>query len=126
MKNDFSLSARVRSFGYAFRGIAAFLRREHNARLHLLATIVVIGLGVYLDLPAMEWVAISIVMGLVWITEMLSTCVEKIIDEVTDERGPSIAFIKEVAAGAVLMAAFLALIVGILIFGNRLIDAFLH
>lgn len=126
MKNAFSLSARVRSFGYAFRGIAAFLRREHNAWLHLLATIVVIALGICLRLTIMEWVAISIVMGLVWITEMLNTCVEKIIDEVTDERRPSIAFIKDVAAGAVLMAAFLALIVGILILGNRLMEAFLH
>ncbi len=122
MKSSFSLQARLNSFRYAFRGIAAFLRREHNAWIHLLATIVVAGMGFYFRLSYLEWVAICLVLGLVWITEMLNTCVEKIIDEVTDERRPSIAFIKDVAAGAVLTAALLAVIVGLLVFGNKILE----
>lgn len=121
MRSSFSLAARVRSFGYATKGIIAFIKSEHNAWIHLLATLVVAALGFYLGINAMEWIAIAIVMGLVWITEMLNTCVEKIMDEFTNEKRPSIAFIKDVAAGAVLTAAVLALIVGSLVFGNKII-----
>ena len=122
MKSSFSLQARIKSFGYAINGITAFLKREHNAWIHLLCTMVVIAMGFYFQLANMEWVAICLVLGLVWITEMLNTCVEKIIDEVTDERRPSIAFIKDVAAGAVLTAALLAVIVGLLVFGNKILE----
>lgn len=122
MRPSFSLAARVRSFGYAIKGIIAFIKSEHNAWIHLLATIVVVALGFYFNINAMEWIAIAIVMGLVWIAEMLNTCVEKIMDEFTNEKKPSIAFIKDVAAGAVLTAAVLALIVGSLVFGSKIIQ----
>ena len=100
MRSSFSLAARVRSFGYAIKGIIAFVQSEHNAWIHLLATIVVVPLGFYFGINTMEWIAIAIVMGLVWITEMLNTCVEKIMDTFTNEKRPSIAFIK--SANAVL------------------------
>lgn len=124
MRSSFSFTARIRSFGYAINGIIAFIKSEHNAWLHLLATIVVISLGVIFSIDAMEWVAISIVMGLVWITEMINTCVEKIMDELTNEKRPSIAFIKDVAAGAVLTAAILAVIVAVFVFGNKILQTF--
>lgn len=120
----FSFAARIRSFGYAINGIIAFIKSEHNAWLHLAATIVVISLGVIFSINAMEWVAISIVMGMVWITEMINTCVEKIMDELTNEKRPSIAFIKDVAAGAVLTAAILAVIVAVFVFGNKILQTF--
>lgn len=120
----FSFAARIRSFGYAINGIIAFIKSEHNAWLHLAATIVVISMGVIFSINAMEWVAISIVMGMVWITEMINTCVEKIMDELTNEKRPSIAFIKDVAAGAVLTAAILAVIVAVFVFGNKILQTF--
>lgn len=124
MRSSFSFAARIRSFGYAINGIIAFIKSEHNAWLHLAATIVVISMGIIFSINAMEWVAICIVMGMVWITEMINTCVEKIMDELTNEKRPSIAFIKDVAAGAVLTAAILAVIVAVFVFGNKILQTF--
>lgn len=107
---------RFLSFGYAFQGIAAFLRSEPHARIHALATVVVVALGCYVKLPALQWVLLLLVIGLVWVTEMINTVVEKIMDHVAPERHPRIKWIKDVAAGAVLVSAIIAVIAGALIF----------
>lgn len=107
---------RLLSFGYAFQGIAAFLRSEPHARIHALATVVVAALGFYVKLPATQWVLLLLVIGMVWVTEMINTVVEKIMDHVAPERHPRIKWIKDVAAGAVLVSAIIAVIAGALIF----------
>lgn len=114
----FSLKERGKSFVYAYKGLCRFLSSEHNARLHLLATVIVIILGLIFDIEKMEWLALILVMGLVWITELLNTAIEKIVDEVALERNPKWAFIKDVAAGAVLVAGMLAVLAGLLVFWN--------
>ncbi len=120
-KEKFSLRARLRSFGYAFSGIAGFLKQEHNALIHLLATILVIVLAFIFPLSGMEIILLVLVIGLVWITELINTAIEKIIDFISVERKPEIKFIKDLAAAAVLVAAVVAVITGCIIFIPKLI-----
>lgn len=112
----FSFRSRIRSLYFAMTGILEFLREEHNARLHLVATIGV-GIGAYVaKVTYTEAATLAIVIGIVWITEMLNTCVERIMDFVQPEEHPKIKFIKDLAAGAVLAASVTAVVVGLLIF----------
>lgn len=110
------LKKRVRSFGFAISGIVAFVRSEPHALLHFIATVIVVTAGFYYHLSDMQWIAILTVITLVWITEMLNTVVEKVMDHVAPEYHPRVKWIKDVAAGAVLIASLLALIVGMIIF----------
>ena len=117
----FSLRSRIKSFAYAGAGIGQFLRREHNARIHLAATIVVAIAAIVYKVSHMETVALVSVIGLVWVTEMLNTCLERMADLITPEEHPEIKFIKDLAAGAVLVAALTALIIGAVIFIPRIL-----
>lgn len=117
MKNEsFSIGKRIKSFSFASQGFIAFLQKEHNAWLHFMASLAVITLGFLLAISKMEWIAISIVIGLVWIAEMFNTCIESILDFISPGQHPQVKFIKDVAAGAVLIAAAVALVTGLLIF----------
>ncbi|AWO01768.1 diacylglycerol kinase [Chitinophaga alhagiae] len=107
---------RLRSFRFAFNGILAFLRSEPNGRIHLAATAAVIALACWLRCTLTEWVLLTLVMALVWITEMLNTAIEKVMDHLSPERHPAVKWIKDVAAGAVLVAAIAAVVTGLLIF----------
>jgi len=115
-KEKFSLQARRRSFSYAFSGIAGFLKQEHNAIIHLLATAVVTGLVFIYPVSPTEIILLVLVTGLVWITELVNTAIEKIMDFVSTERSPEIKFIKDLAAAAVLVAALVALVTGCIVF----------
>jgi diacylglycerol kinase (ATP) len=111
----------MKSLYHAITGILEFIRQEHNAWIHLSATIVV-GIAAYLfHVCYGEAAILAIVIGGVWMTEMLNTCVEKIMDFVHPEEHPSIKFIKDLAAGAVLVAAITAVVAGLLIFIPKLI-----
>jgi diacylglycerol kinase (ATP) len=115
MKDNY-LKQRIRSFGFAFAGIAAFLRSEPHARIHAIATVVVVAAGAYFHIQAIHWIAILVVIALVWITEMFNTVVEKIMDHVAPDYHPRVKWIKDVAAGAVLVASIIAVIVGAVVF----------
>jgi diacylglycerol kinase (ATP) len=117
----FSLRSRIKSFSFALAGIRSFIIGEHNARIHLLGTIAVIVVAWFLHVSLTEASALTIVTGLVWITELLNTAVERLADLVTRERDPNIKIIKDLAAGAVLIAAITAVIVGLFIFIPRII-----
>jgi diacylglycerol kinase len=107
---------RIKSFGFAIDGIIAFLRSEPHARIHLVATVIVIAAGCWYKVTGSQWIALLLVMGLVWITEMLNTVIEKIMDHLSPDYHPKVKWIKDVAAGAVLIAALIALITGSIIF----------
>ena len=110
-----------RSFRFAARGIVDLFRFENNAKIHLLAAAVAIGAGSWLGLSAMEWAMIATQMGLVMATEAFNTALEKMADRVTTERDPLIKAAKDLASGAVLIVAFTALVVGLLIFVPKLL-----
>ncbi|NBZ94991.1 MAG: diacylglycerol kinase family protein [Proteobacteria bacterium] len=113
------LSARIRSFGYAIKGIMTLIGTQPHARLHLLATVVVTGAGVYLHLRRWEWVAILLCIGMVWMAEALNTAIEFLADEVTLERRDRIGKAKDVAAGGVLIVAIISVAVAALVFLNH-------
>ncbi|HEV3412340.1 MAG TPA: diacylglycerol kinase family protein [Puia sp.] len=115
-QQKFSFRSRLKSFSFALSGIREFLIREHNARIHLVATVAVIVAAYAFRVSNTEWALLAIVTGAVWTTEMLNTCIEKIMDFVDPEEHPLIKSIKDLAAGAVLAAAFTAVVVGLLIF----------
>jgi diacylglycerol kinase (ATP) len=117
----FRWSDRIRSFGPALAGIAAMLRDEHNARVHALATIVVVAAGLAFGIDRGEWVAIAIVVTVVWMAEAFNSAVEALGDAVSRELHPLIGRAKDVAAGAVLLAAIGAVVVAVLIFAPRVV-----
>ena len=112
----FSIRSRIKSFTYAGAGIFQFVRREHNAWIHWVATITVGIAATVLKVSHPEALALVLVIGLVWVTEMINTCLEKMADLISKEHHPEIKFIKDVAAGAVLVAAIIAVIIGLFIF----------
>ena len=117
----FSLSERVRSFAHAFRGIGTVIATQHNAWIHLLATVVVVVLGFFVHLERMEWCIIVFAIALVWITEAVNTAIEFLADEVTLERREGIGRAKDVGAGAVLLAAIASVVMGAIIFVPHLL-----
>jgi diacylglycerol kinase (ATP) len=120
-RQRFSLRSRFRSFSYAFAGIRQFLVYEHNARIHLAATIAVCIAAYVFHVSYGEAVILAIVTGLVWITEILNACIERMMDFVYPEEHPGIKIIKDLAAGAVLVAAITAVVAGLLIFIPKLL-----
>lgn len=112
---------RLQSFVFAFSGLAAFLRSEPNGRIHMVATVVVIILAVVFHCNIMEWALLIIVMAMVWITELLNTVIEKMMDHLSPDIHPRVKWIKDMAAGAVLIAAIAAAVAGGLIFIPKLV-----
>ncbi|MBO9152612.1 diacylglycerol kinase family protein [Chitinophaga sp. GCM10012297] len=111
------MSVQKRFFGirHAFNGLGLFLRSESNGRIHTLATLAVIALAAWLGCSAIEWAMLALVIAMVWITEMLNTAIEKIMDYVQPDIHPKVKWIKDVSAGAVLVAAIAAIITGALV-----------
>ena len=111
------LTRRLRSFGHAFRGLAILLRTQHNARIHALAAILVVAAGALLRISPAEWALIALAIVCVWVAEALNTSIEFLVDLASPERHPLAAKAKDVAAGAVLIAAIGSVIVAVLVFG---------
>ena len=112
----FSLKKRAKSFIHASRGIWIFFKNTHNAWLHIAAFIAVIVLGFYLGLSRMEWITLLIVCSLVFVSEAFNSAIEVDIDLTSPEYHPFARDTKDIAAGAVLLSAVFAIIVGVLIF----------
>ncbi len=115
------LRARIKSFGYAWRGIAALILTQGNALVHLAATLGVIVAGFHFHVSAGDWLALVLAMSSVWTAEGLNTAIEALADRITTEHDPLIGRAKDVAAGAVLLAAIAAAVVGAIVFGPRLL-----
>ena len=91
----FSIGTRLKSFVYAGRGIRALIADEHNAWLHLAASLTVVGLGAFLRISIADWRWLIAAMGMVWLAEALNTAIEELCDHVTPDRHPAIGRIKE-------------------------------
>ncbi|WP_101760334.1 diacylglycerol kinase family protein [Oceanicoccus sp. KOV_DT_Chl] len=112
----FELKSRPRSFAYAFSGLSALVRTQANARIHIVATVVVLALAYYLHLQRWEWVAIVFAIAGVWTTEALNTAVEALADACHPEKHPLIKLAKDVAAAAVLIFSLAAMVVAVIVF----------
>lgn len=108
-------------FGDAWKGILAVWKSEWNFRFHIFATLIVIGVGLIVSVSLLEWALLFIVIGMVLVSELINTAIEKTIDYIKPEIHPMARFIKDAAAGAVLVSSIVAVIVGILIFLPKLI-----
>ncbi len=115
-KERFSVKKRLKSFKYAFNGLKILIKEEHNSRIHLLAAISVIVLGILFDITIYEWIAIVFTIGLVISFEIINSAIENIADFVSPEKHDKIKKIKDLSASAVLISAFCAVIIGFLIF----------
>lgn len=106
----------MRSFGYAIRGVGLMLALQANARIHALATVVVVALGFVLGLERWEWCAVTGAIGLVWAAEGFNTALEALTDLVSPGAHPLAGRAKDIAAGAVLCAALAAAVIGLIVF----------
>ena len=111
---------RVASFGHAGRGVWSALRSEVHLRFHAAATVVVLGLGFYCGISRLEWALVALASAGVWTAELLNTAIEALTDLASPDFHPLAGKAKDVAAGAVLLAAAGAAVVGALVFGPHL------
>ena len=118
MKSDrpFSIQARLKSFVYAFEGVIYFIKHEAQALIHLIAIVAVIGAGYWFNISLTEWIAVVFAIGIVISAEMLNTAIEKLTDMVSPQINEQAKIVKDLAAGAVLIASLTAFIIGLIIF----------
>lgn len=120
-KTKFSITKRLKSFGFAFNGLRILFKEEHNSRIHFFATVTVIIAAIFFELNKYEWIAIIFSIGLVITVEIINTAVENIADFLTTEKNSKIKTIKDLSATAVLISALTALTIGLLIFVPKII-----
>ena len=118
---EFSLIKRAKSFTHATRGVYIFIKTTHNAWVHLVILSLAITLGVYFDITHIEWMLLTLSGGFVLVAEAFNTAIEIDIDLTSPDYHPYARDTKDVAAGAVLIAALTALIVGVFIFGHYIL-----
>ena len=120
MGEPFSVAARIRSFGHAFAGLRTLLTEQHNARIHLAATIVVLVAGLYFEVSRGDWLVLLLTIALVWLAEALNSALEYLCDAAVPEHHPLIGKAKDVAAAGVLLCAGIAVVVAVLVFAPYL------
>jgi len=108
------------SFRHAFAGLGHVLRTQRNARIHLVMALLAVALAAVLHLSLAEWAILALTIGFVFVAEMFNSVAEATMDAVTREFHPLAKAAKDVAAGAVIFAAIVSMIVGLLLFGPRL------
>ena len=119
-KEEFSLLKRAKSFSHAGRGVWVFIKSTHNAWIHLAILVDAVVLGIYFRITVVEWMMLVLAAGFVLVSEAFNTAIEIDVNLTSPEYHPYARDIKDVAAGAVLIASCTALIIGIFIFGQYL------
>lgn len=110
-------------FKYAINGIKEVIKQERNFRIHLVMAIFVILFSFLIGLNMVEWAVILLVIGIVLAMEIINSAIERIIDYIKPEIHPQAKLIKDMAAGGVLVAAFLAVVIAGVIFIPKIIEA---
>ena len=110
------LEKRIKSFGYAFKGIASLIRKEHNAWIHCTAIVLVTLAGFHFGITPTEWCIVVLCFGLVLAAEGFNTAIERLVDLVSPDFHPIAGDVKDVAAGAVLICVIVSAIVGLIVF----------
>lgn len=110
----------IESFNNALNGILYTIKSERNMKFHVAAALAVLLLSLFLDLTRVEFLILCLSVAVVLICELLNTAVEVLVDIIVDGYHPKAKIVKDVAAGAVLVSAFTSLIVGYLLFFDRI------
>jgi len=116
------IKGRRKSFRYAFEGFIFVIRTQKNSWIHLTATISTVLIAWWLGIDKVGWLAILLVIGLVWMAEFMNTALEIIVDLASPEKHPLAKIGKDVGAASVLIAAFLAVIIGFIVLWQPLVD----
>ena len=111
---------KLTAFADAFRGILETFRSEWNFKVHVIAACTALAMGLWASLSIQEWFWIFLCIALVFALELVNTAIEAAIDLVSPQYHPLAKKAKDAAAGAVLVVAFFAFIIGLLIFGPKL------
>jgi len=111
----FQFTGRIRSFYFAFRGILRMIRCQHNAWLHAAATLLVLAAGFLLRISRPDWCWIILAISIVWTAEALNTAFEFLADAASPDFHPLVRDAKDVAAGAVLITALAATLIGAIV-----------
>ena len=109
------------SFKVAFRGIGMAIVSQSNLKIHIVAAAVVICAGFYLSISNIEWIVLLLTIGLVISLELVNTAIEELVNLIAPEMNKKAGRIKDIAAGAVLVAAIVAVIVAFMIFWKYLV-----
>lgn len=120
MQNPFRIH-RV-SFKHAFDGIIYAVRTQPNFRFHLLATTVVVLLGIYFSVSPIEWLILVFTINTVLVAEMVNTSIESMVDLITLERREDAKIAKDVSAAMVLISATLAVIIALIVFLPKILN----
>lgn len=123
-KEKFSIKKRLRSFRYAFAGLGVLFREEHNSWIHAVAASLAVISGFVFRIRPWEWIAVIIVIGMVFAAEIINSALERTADFVKEERDDRKRDIKDLGAAAVLVCAFAAAFVGIIVFLPKIIQLF--
>lgn len=112
----FSVYSRLKSFKYAFSGLAVLFKEEHNALIHLVAALVAFVCGLFYSISAVEWIAVIFCIGIVFASEIFNSSIERICNIISPEKSEKIKHIKDLSAAAVLVSAITAFLTGLIIF----------
>lgn len=120
-RETLSARKRLKSFVYAFNGIRVAICSQHNLWIHIIATFIVILFGILLSLNILEWCLVIFAIGFVIASEIFNTAIEFLVDHISPEYDKKAGLIKDIAAGGVLISAFTAAIIGLVIFLPKII-----
>lgn len=121
---DSFLAGRLRSIRTALSGLIKLFRTEPNMQVHLIAALLVTALGFYVQINATEWALQCLAIGLVIGLEAINTAIEELANKVESRIDNQIKRVKDFAAGGVVFAAFISALIGLLIYGPRLLLLF--
>ena len=118
---NFSIKKQFESFKYAFRGIVLMFQQEHNVWIHTAIAVVVVVAGFWFSISNEEWLFVILAIGLVFMAEAFNTAIEHLANAVSESYHEKVKNAKDVAAGAVLLSAITAAVIGLIIFIPHLI-----
>jgi len=110
-----------RSFGYAWAGVRLLFGQERNAQIHLALAVVAVLLAWWLDFSTTEWALLVLTIGVVIIAEAMNTAIETLTDLISPDYHPQAKAVKDLAAGGVLLAAIMAVIIALFLFLPKLL-----
>lgn len=112
----------LKSFVYALKGIRASIPGNRNLIVQSFIGLITVGAGFYFQITPVEWCIILLVIAVVIGFEMINTAIENLVDLVTFERKPLAGKVKDIAAGAVLFASIIAVIIGVIVFKKYILN----